>query len=393
MRIAFVTFEYPPFIIGGAGIYALNITRELAKLGHQVVVFTPDILESKSRSDLYNLKIQKVYTNKKLPFKALQFWSRLPKEVKKFEKDTPFDILHFNGISYWFLKKRLSKAKHIVTVHHLVKDAIKNNKLNIISRIKDISSENSFIISFLEKKCIKSPDKLVAVSNFTKKQIVESYGIDPGKIKVIYNGIDLNGYSFPYEEISRIKKQLNLTEKPILLFVGRVNDPRKDLGFLLRSIKRVLEEVDVTLLVVGKGDQTEARVLIDSLEISNNVVFTGFVDDNSLKKYYSLCDIYICPSKLEGFGLTIIEAMKAGKPIIATNVGAIPEIVKNEVNGILVKSGDVDELCKVICNLLKDQKKIDIMGKKNAEEVSNKYSWKKTARKIMEVYNDLLMEI
>ncbi len=393
MRIAFVTFEYPPFINGGAGIYALNITRELVKLGHQVVVFTPDVSENKSKSDLYTLKIKKVPVNKKLPFKALQFWLHLPNEIQKFEKDTRFDIVHFNGISYWFLKKRLSKAKHIVTIHHLVKDAIKNNNLSFISRLKDISGENSLFMSFLEKKCIKSPDKLVAVSNFTKKQIIESYDIDPAQIEVIYNGIDLNGYSFPDEEIVKTKKQLNLTEQPVILFVGRVDDPRKDLDFLLRSIHKVLGEVDVTLLVTGKGDQAESRKLIDSLGIAKNVVFTGYVDDKYLKKCYALCDIYVCSSKLEGFGLTLVEAMMAGKPIVATNVGAIPEIIQNGINGILVESGDIEGMCMSICTLLKNQKMVDDIGKKNAEHVGNKFNWNQDARELLEVYTNLLVNL
>lgn len=387
MRIAFITFEYPPFIIGGAGIYALNITRELANLGHYVVVFTPDISKSVSELDLNNIKIQKVLINKKLPFKAFHFWLRLPNEIKKFEENNCFDIIHFNGISFWFLKKRLSKAKHIVTVHHLVKDSIKNNNLSFISRIKDISGENSFFMPFLEKKCIESPDKLIAVSNFTKKQIIESYDIDPKLIEVIYNGIDSHSCSFTKEELVGFKKKLNF-DQPILLFVGRVDDPRKDLNFLIQAVKKVSDIINVTLVVVGKGNQTEAKKLIDSLGLSNNVVFTGFVNDNYLQKCYSVCDIYVCPSKLEGFGLTLVEAMIAGKPIIATNVGAIPEIIKNGINGILVKSGDIDEMCMAICTLLKNKKMANDIGKKNAECISVKYSWNKNARKLLELYKD-----
>lgn len=389
MKIAFITFEYPPFIIGGAGIYALNITRELAKLGHEVVVFTPDILENTSGSDLYNLKIQKVSVNKQLPFKALQFWLRLPNEVKKIEKYTKFDIVHFNGISYWFLKKKLSTAKHIVTIHHLVINAITNNNLSFLSRIKDISGENNLFMSFLEKKCIESADKIVAVSNFTKKNIIESYGIDPDRIEVIYNGINLDGYLFTKDEITKAKKKLNLIEMPILLFVGRVDDPRKGLSFLLNTLQKVLRKVDITLLAVGKGDQTEARKLIEILGISNNVVFTGFINDNFLKRCYLLCDIYICPSRLEGFGLTLVEAMIAGKPIVATNVGAIPEIVINGMNGILVKSGDVDGMCLAICTLLNNQKMMDEIGKANAESVGKIFSWNKNAQKLLEIYIDL----
>ncbi len=390
MRIAFVTFEYPPFIIGGAGIYAWNITRELAKLGHEVIVFTPVSSENAPESDLPNLKIQKVTVNKKLPFKALQFWLGLPSEIKKFEKETPFDIIHFNGISYWFLKKRLSKAKHIVTVHHLVKDAIINNNLNFFSRVKDIGGENSFFMSFLEKKCIKSPDKLIAVSNFTKKQIVESYDIDPDQIEVIYNGIDVNGYLFSNEEITITRKKLGLNNSPVILFVGRLDDPRKGLVFLINSLVNVLNKIDVTLLVVGKGDTNKVKNFVDSLGISRNVVFTGFVDENNLKKYYSLCDIYVCPSRLEGFGLTILEAMAAGKPIVATKVGAIPEILSGDVNGILVESDNIDMMSSAICTLLQNLTLSNCMIN-NSISLCNKFNWNKNANELLYVYSQLLV--
>lgn len=386
MRIAFITFEYPPFIIGGAGIYALNITRELAKLGHQVVVFTPGVSENKSKSDLYTLKIQNVSINKKLPFKALQFWLRLPSEIKKVGKNNQFDIIHFNGISYWFLKKRLSRAKHIVTVHHLVKDAIKNTNLSFISRMKDISGENSFFMSFLEKKCIKSPDKLVAVSNFTKKQIIESYDIDPTQIEVIYNGIDLNGYSFPEYEIITTKRQLGLSEKPVILFVGRVDDPRKGLDLLLESVKQVLQKLDVSLLVIGKGDQTKARVLAKSLGILDNILFIGFVDEITLKKCYALCDVYVVPSRLEGFGLTILEAMAAEKPVVATNVGAISELIQNGENGKLVELNDVTGLANAIYSSLISQKTGEDIGKTNTNYIAQKFCWGTNAKEIVKIY-------
>ncbi len=87
MKVAFVTFEYPPFIMGGAWIYATNITRELAKLGHQMIVFTPQINDLEEKKDeSNNREIERIRMNKRLPFRALQFWLHLPSEVKKSRK-------------------------------------------------------------------------------------------------------------------------------------------------------------------------------------------------------------------------------------------------------------------------------------------------------------------
>lgn len=386
MRIAFVTFEYPPFIIGGAGIYALNVTRELAKLGHHLVIFVPGIPEIKYDTDMENIEFRIVKINKKLPFKALHYWLNLPAEIRKEEFHKKFDIIHFNGISYWFLKKKISKAPHVVTIHHLVKDAIKNNKTSMVSRIKNIRGETSFFIPFIEKRCIRSAEKVIAVSNFTKSQILSTYDIDSNNIFTIHNGIDLTGYNFTIEEMKETRKQLNLNGKPLILFVGRINDPRKGLKYLLSSFKKVVENFDAKLVIVGKGDQAELKDFSKSLGISENIYFTGFVDDINLKKYYSLCDIYVCSSKLEGFGLTILEAMAAGKPIVATKVGAISELLINGVNGILVESEDIASMSNAIINLLQNEDLAINIGNMNAKYVTSNFNWTNNAKKVEEVY-------
>ena len=195
MRIAFVTFEYPPFIMGGAGIYATNIIRELAKLGHQVIVFTQKINDLEEKKDEFNnLEFERIRMNKRLPFKALQFWLHLPSAVKKVEYKKRFDIIHFNGISYWFFENRISKAPHVITVHHLVQDAIKKIYISLISRIRDVSGENSLFMPFIERMCMKFEDMVITVSIFTKNQIVKTYKVTSAKIEVIHDGINLSEY-------------------------------------------------------------------------------------------------------------------------------------------------------------------------------------------------------
>lgn len=387
MKIAFITFEYPPFIMGGAGIYAANITRQLAKLDHQVIVFTPKIKDlEKEEYHINNLEFRRIKVNKRLPFKALQFWLHLPKIVKEAENDNRFDIIHFNDISYWFLKKRLLKAPNVITVHHLIKDAIRYNRPSLFSRIRDMGGENSFLIPFIQKRCIKYSDRIIAVSNFTNKQIIKTYGVSPEKIDVVYNGISQDGYSFTEKELEEARRNLNLDEIPVLLFVGRVNDKRKGLDILLKAFKITLEKIDATLLIIGGGDQSQARKLAQSLEIYENIVFTGFVDDLTLKKCYVLCDVYVCPSRLEGFGLTILEAMAARKPIIATNVGAIPEILNH---GVLVPSENEYALSKAIVKLLNNNE--NAYGQSTFSRVKE-FTWNRAGKNVVKVYRKCLNE-
>jgi len=382
MRVAFVTFEYPPFIIGGAGVYATHVTEELAKLGHQVVVFTPAIDNTDSAKHPYdaNLLVWHVPVRKAIPFRALQFWINLPREIKKAEEERKFDVIHINGLSYWFLPKRLSTAPHVLTVHHLVHDAVKTTGLNFSSRMKDFSGENGFFIPRIEKRALESVDKIIAVSNYTKDRILQTYHVPSTIVDVIYNGVDFDDRTFTQDDLDETRQQLGLPDLPVVLFVGRVDDPRKGLDVLIRAFREVLDEVDATLLVVGKGDQTAARSLAGPA--LNRIVFTGYVDDATLKRCYALCDVYVCPSRLEGFGLTIIEAMIANKPIVATRVGAIPEVLDSR--GVLVEPDSIKDMSEAIIMFLNPSKTKTLLGTKLV------FSWVDSANEMAYVYQTVI---
>jgi glycosyltransferase involved in cell wall biosynthesis len=391
MRIAFVTFEYPPFIIGGAGVYANHVTEALANLGHQVVVFTPSISDTNSTKypASANLQVWHVQVHETISFKALQFWINLPREIKKAEEEGKFDIIHINGFSYWFLPKRLSTAPHVLTVHHLIRDAAENTDLDLFSRMRDLSGENGFLIPQIEKRALGSVDKIIAVSNYTKNKILQAYHVPPEMVEVVYNGVDFNGYAITQEDLDEARKQLGLPNLPVILFVGRVDDPRKGLDVLIQAFRKVLDKVDASLLVVGKGDQTTARDLAGPA--LDRIMFIGFVDDVTLKKCYALCNLYVCPSRLEGFGLTILEAFAAGKPVVATGVGAIPELVSDGQNGIIVPPNCVTAMTEAIVLILQDLGLYEQMGKDNVIYSDGPFCWAKTAQNVERVYLPLIV--
>lgn len=389
MKIAFVTFEYPPFIMGGAGVYATNITQELGKLGHQITIFTPNSSEKVKNNQIKthkNVKIVRVDVNKKIPFKALQFWIKLPKALKKENENEIFDLVHINGISYCFLRKKLLNVPNILTIHHIHKDTSSiNNKF--FSKIKDLNGETNYLLPLIEKRGVKSVNKIVAVSKFTKNQIVNYYDINPDKIKVIYNGIeDLNEIKFNAESLKKLKEKNATNSKKVILFVGRVNDPRKGLNFLLKAFKEVKQSSNVVLIVIGKGNNEKSLKLCKKLGIEDDVIFKGFLDRSELLNYYKLCDLYVCPSKLEGFGLTILEAMMVQKPIVATRVGAIPEILENYPLKSLVNPGDLNSLADSIVHLLDDPNQIDT----NLRPINKKFSWHNTVEQLDLVYKKIL---
>jgi len=389
MRIAFVTFNEPSYQGGGSGRNANRICEELAKMGHQVVILTPGL--GKSVEELgRNLKVKRVRTCSGLPLKSLQFWIGVPKAIKECERDAAFDVIHFNGVSYWFLKRRLSRAVHVCTVHHLVKDALGVDSKKPFALLSAFNTENNPLIPFLEKRCIDSVDRIIAVSEFTKRRVMEEYRIPTELIDIVPNGVEKNTHASEIPIASDAKNLLGLGSIPVLLFVGRVNDPRKGIGTMLSVLGLLSKEMNVHLVVVGGGNQKDARRKADALGVSERVTFTGMISEDLLKTYYVASDVFVCTSTMEGFSLTVLEAIENGLPIVATAVGAIPELVENSVNGYLVFSNRPEDIAEKVRLLLSDDNARTRIGLSNRKKAVNLASWAQSARLVSVSYEKAL---
>lgn len=390
MKICFITFEYPPFITGGAGVYALHITRELAKLGHEVHVISGSVKGRGAYSMENDVFIHRIPVIHKRLLYTPSFWLNLAKKYSKIRKDFGrFNILHDNDISAFSLSKWQIKESRVVTIHHL--SCLLAQNTPPLKRFRDISSEIALIPLF-QKIIISRADKIIAVSKFTKETLISSHSMCQSKIDVVLNGINSDEYFLSENEVLKFKKSIGLTNCISFLFVGRMNDPRKNLQLLLKAFAIMCKNIkkSIKLILVGSGDYIKVNKIVDALGIKENIIIMGYVDDGTLKKCYNVCDIYVSPSMLEGFGLTILEAMAAGKPIIAFNVGAIPEIVKDGLNGMILDRQNPNELANAMSFFAGNLGLAKKIGNENRKYVSEKFSWNKAARMIEQVYQKLL---
>jgi glycosyltransferase involved in cell wall biosynthesis len=385
MRIAFVTFNDPSYRGGGSGRNAIRICEELAKMGHQVVIIAPGLRKSVEELG-ENLIVKRVKTNSGLPLKSLQFWIGVPKAIRECERDSAFDVIHFNGVSYWFLRRRLSRAVQVCTVHHLVKDARGDDSKKPFTLLSAFSTENNPLLPFLEKRCIDSVDRIITVSEFTRRRIMEEYRIPMELIDIVPNGVEKNTQVSGLPVASEARNLLGFGSKPVLLFVGRVDDPRKGIGTMLSVLGLLSKEMNVHLVVVGGGSQEDARRKADALGVFERVTFTGLISEDLLKTYYVASDVFVCTSTMEGFGLTVLEAMENGLPIVATAVGAIPELVENGVNGYLVSNNRPEDIAEKVRLLLSDENTRIRIGVSNRRKAENLTSWAQSAKLVSRSY-------
>jgi glycosyltransferase involved in cell wall biosynthesis len=387
MRIAFITFEYPPSKIGGAGVYARDLTKGLAGLGNDVTVLTtisPGLTTTDTR--VPGIEVIRIGPTNDLPLRALQFWLELPTALKKADSTAGFDIVHFNGLCYWFARKRLSELPQVLTVHHLARDSIASTNPGILTRIRDLSGETGMLVPLVESRAVKCVDRFIAVSAHTKSRLIEEYEVNEECVDVISHGVDTSEYVFKNEDLETCRLAMGLSERPHLVFAGRIDDPRKNLELLIRTLPLILAEMEVELVVAGAGDTRKITGLVKMLSLTSSVRLLGYVDDKTLHKIFALADVIVIPSRLEGFGLTALEGLAAGKPIIATRVGALPEIVHDGVNGFLVPENVPEVLSNRILTILRNQQMASDMSMQNIATAEKRFSWTKAAIETVRAY-------
>lgn len=398
MKICFLSFEYPPFIIGGAGTYAKHLCRELAKIGHKVYVISSGTAPKPSLSTENGVTVYRIPIINKTFLKMPSYWLRLKKYYKIIEKECGgFDILHSNVTSDLTLTKKTIKTPRVVTIHHSAHITFMITNPSLKELILNPNSETG-LAAFLEKKLIdfdkksiEKADKIITVSNFVKQNLISIYKLPDSKISVIYNGIHPEDYECPENEVWKIKSMLNITNQPAILFVGRL-EPRKGVHLLLKAFKLILKHKKCKLIITGSGKQNLFKKLAKSLNVEKQTIFTGYVSNTTLKKLYNACNVLVIPSLFEGFSITALEAMAAGKPIVASNIGGIPEIIKDGVHGKLVDPRKTEDLAEALMLFIDNPKLAEEIGEKNKKYVAENFKWEKTAKLTEKIYENLINE-
>jgi len=230
---------------------------------------------------------------------------------------------------------------------------------------------------FLFEKALKNVfishmDAVICVSNFTYME-TKKLDFPDSKLKVIYNWVTLPGYEVDNQ--SETLRKFGLNEGRFILSVGRLLDKQKGFSMLIHALKLLMDKgYKLDLVIVGDGSDKEAYIKYSvNLRIKKHVHLVGKVSDTDLAHLYSACDIFVLPSRLEGLPLVLLEAMSFGRPIVATKVGGIPEVIEDGYNGILVDP-DPNVISLGIETLLLSPYLKSILAKRSQEIASKKFS-------------------
>lgn len=208
---------------------------------------------------------------------------------------------------------------------------------------------------FIERLLSKYTDYIIAISNKEKESAIVNNIANDDKVKVIFNGIDITEYDNNLEFQKNCRLNLDISEDAIVIgMVGRISDQKAPDIFIKSAyeIKKIIP--NAYFIIVGDGDKLEEiKKLINSLGLEKDVLITGWIDNTF--NYINSFDISMLLSRWEGFGLVLAEYMVCKKPIIATNIDAIPDLIENNVNGLLIEVDSVEECVMATINIINNE--------------------------------------
>ncbi len=406
MRICLLCYRANPYS-GGQGIYLKYVAEEMVRQGHQVhaVVGPPypspmkDVTLHKVHNKEYYIRRGRNVIDAAEPFSVLRpldfyeycmtrvrafpeistFSLRAFRFIRALHESHNFDVIHDNqSLGYGLLLLKSLGIPIVATIHHpltIDMEAAIERADDFMMKARAVMFYPTLMQSFVAKRL----DHILTVSEDSKNRIRSDFGVSPARMSVAYNGIDRNIFR-PLPGIKRKKGKI--------VFVGNVEDGKKGFVYLLKAMTGIDRSVQLTAVDGGSPHRRVTSRLIKKLGIEDRVEFTGKTSTEELVRHYNESEIAIVPSVYEGFGLPAAEAMSCGVPVIASDGGALREVVADA--GIVVPARDEAAIADAINRLIADRQRLGELAEKGIERVKQNFTWEKSVMDIIDSYRRLI---
>lgn len=388
-----ISYEFPP-TVGGEGVYTYTLLRGLARTRSVDLAL---IVGDRPVDRQLDGKVEIYYTENvgRAPFRLLSFSTSARRKINELLGRSEVDIIHYtNDYCGFALPRRREDKPLVATMHHpyalearLYRRVVGWDMYNLLHYQL---ARRPLLLNMLQRNlCIKSR-RLIAVSRFSASSVIKEHRIPWKKVTVVPNGVDQEMFR-PETEGADMRERWGVSSERVLLFTGRL-DHSKGLRYLMEAFNRIVQKfADVKLVIVGEGIlKNQLLQFTKKRKLQGSVKFIGRLDAESLPRAYAAADIVVCPSLMEGFGLSLIEAMAVGKPCIAAASGGMREIVANGENGVLVRPADSEALRGAIEMLLLDSNLCRRLGVAARKKIERDFTLEKMAERTVAVYEGAL---
>lgn len=390
MKVLYIVSSFPRNEKDTYVRWLLETTKRLSERGVEITVLAPSYKGLKShcfgkvkveRFRYFFRKFEDLTHEEGMPTKIKNHWYKLIFlayfvagliQTLRICSKNKFDIIHvhwpFPHVIWAFLGARKNKSKVILTFYAA--------ELLLVKR-------KFKFLRLLMKWIVNRADKVVTFSTYIKDLIRE---YDKIEVEIIPYGATIQERKF------KVKKN---KEKRIL-FVGRLIE-RKGVKYLVEAMPKILEKVDSRLIIIGDGgEKKNLERYVRQLNLNKKIKFLGKVSDRRLEEEYKKCDVFVLPAIVdskgdtEGLGVVLIEALMYKKPIVASDVGGIKDVVINNKTGLLIQERNIKELAGAIINIVKNSELAKRLGNEGYRYVKKKFDWDRIINKFCETYKGVL---
>ncbi|NCP90510.1 MAG: glycogen synthase [Flavobacteriales bacterium] len=400
MKVLFYTREFPPYVYGGAGVHVEYLADELSKLMDVEVRCFGDQEDQNGTLSVKGFPYENlVFNESNSQLKAV--FQTLSTCIHMNSQDSHADIVHCHT---WYAQFAGIVAKLcygiplVITTHSL--EPLRPWKREQLGRGYDASS-------WVEKTAIEMADAVIAVSKETKEDVLKYFNVEESKIKVIYNGINLQQYNITTDSSTLDEYGIDKS-KPFVLFVGRITR-QKGIIHLVNAIKYIDPETQIVLCAGAPDTKDIGKEMEDAVnnvkKTRHNVIWIDkMLEKEQIIQLYSHADVFCCPSIYEPFGIINIEAMACGTAVVASAVGGIKEVVVDGETGILVpleqqkvapfEPVDPDKFARDLANgintLISNKALRETMALKGRKRVEDYFDWSSIAKQVEDLYQSLI---
>lgn len=397
MKALLLTNEYPPNVYGGAGMHVAELTRQLRDLiSLEVRTFGEQREEAPGwvvRGYPSPARKEPVGDDRLRPA-----WDAFARCLAMAADPSDADLVHCHT---WYthlgglLVQKANAIPLVVTVHSL--EPLRPWKREQLGGGYDLSS-------WVERTALESAEAVVAVSQGTRDDVLRHFAVEPERVHIIHNGIDADFFT-PDPATDALERHGIEPGRPYVLFVGRITR-QKGIVHLVRAIRLLDPEIGV-VLAAGQPDtpdlaaEVEAGVSAARRDRANVLWIREMLSREEIRQLYSHAAIFVCPSVYEPFGITNLEAMACERPVVATAVGGIPEVVVDGETGLLVPVAfrpdepmtpvDPDrlaaDLAAAINELMADPARRARMGAAGRSRAIERFSWSSIATQTAALYD------
>jgi glycosyltransferase involved in cell wall biosynthesis len=366
MRILIVNKTFHPWY-SAAAKYVFYLTKYFIAKGHEVHLLVTSYLYDIPKVTPH---IVKPLINKE-PYRSASITLKF--SLYSLLNNLKYDIIHSQGLNCFI-------GMNIITAH-----AFKSLQDKIVKGSYDFKDY------FMERLVFNQAKVIIAPSNLAKKSLVKFYKIPEDKIRVVYHGVDIEEFSpaTPSERQNLRKNGVN-DDSFVILFIGEFK--RKNLDDVLMALSKLNK--NIKLIVVGgkrAGGKTYYMKMIEHLKLTSRVLFYDFVSQKQLLELYKISDVYILPTLYDTFGLTVLEAMAVGLPVIVSRRAGVSELLLNTSveEYFILNEISAEGIRKRLELLMSDEtlrRKLGLIARKIAE----KWTWQKTAEETLKIYEEVV---